>query len=102
MELFAAGEVDAFLATPPESQEMRARKVGHVILNTTSDKPWSQYFCCMLSGNADFIRDHPMATKRVLRAVLKATDICAAEPGLVSQLLVDGGLLSAMTMRSRR
>ncbi len=91
MEMFVAGEVDAFLGFHPKSQELRARKIGHVILNTTTDKPWSHYFCCMLCGNRDFVRDHPIATKRVLRAVLKANDICAAEPERVAQLLVDSG-----------
>jgi NitT/TauT family transport system substrate-binding protein len=91
MALFAAGRVDAFLATPPESLEMRAGKVGRVILNSTEDRPWSQYFCCMLAGNMEFIREHPVATKRVLRAALKATDLCASDPQRVSQQLVDRG-----------
>jgi NitT/TauT family transport system substrate-binding protein len=91
VEMFVAGEVDAFLGAPPESQELRAGKIGRVILNTTTDKPWSHYFCCMLWGNRDFVRDHPIATKRVLRAILKATDLCAAEPERVAQLLIDGG-----------
>jgi NitT/TauT family transport system substrate-binding protein len=91
MALFAAGKVDAFLATPPESLEVRVRKVGRVILNSTEDRPWSQYFCCMLAGNADFIHEHPAATKRVLRAALKATDLCASDPQRVSQQLVDRG-----------
>jgi NitT/TauT family transport system substrate-binding protein len=43
-ELFAAGKVDAFLGFPPEPQELRARKIGRVILNTATDKPWSQYY----------------------------------------------------------
>ena len=42
-----SGKVDAFLGFPPEPQELRARKIGRVILNTTTDKPWSQYFCCL-------------------------------------------------------
>ena len=29
------------------------------------DRPWSQYFCCMLAGNAEFVRKYPVATKRV-------------------------------------
>jgi NitT/TauT family transport system substrate-binding protein len=91
MELFIEGKVDAFLGFPPEPQELRARKVGHVILNTTTDKPWSQYFCCMMVGNREFIDDHPVATKRVLRAILKANDICAAEPERAAQQLVDAG-----------
>ena len=44
------GKIDAFLGFPPEPQELRARKIGHVIVNTTTDKPWSQYFCCMVAG----------------------------------------------------
>jgi NitT/TauT family transport system substrate-binding protein len=91
LELFAEGKVDAFLAFPPEPQELRARKIGRVILNTTTDKPWSQYFCCMLVGNSEFIDRHPVATKRVLRATLKANDICAAEPETAARGLVDRG-----------
>ena len=103
MELFAEGKVDAFLGFPPEPQELRARKIGRVILNTTTDKPWSQYFCCMLCGNREFVRDHPVATKRVLRAILKAADICAAEPERAAQRLVDAWVhASATTTRSRR
>jgi len=91
MELFAAGEIDAFLGFPPEPQELRARNVGHVLLNSAVDRPWSQYFCCMLSGNPEFVESHPAATKRALRAILKVTDLCVAEPDRVAQRLVDGG-----------
>jgi NitT/TauT family transport system substrate-binding protein len=91
MELFAAGHLDVFLGFPPEPQDLRARKVGRVILNTAIDKPWSEYFCCTAFGNRDFVRAHPIATKRYLRAILKATDICAAKPERVARMLVDGG-----------
>ena len=91
MELFAAGEVDVFLGFPPEPQDLRARKIGRVILDTTTDQPWSQYLCCMAFGNREFVRDHPIATKRYLRAILKAADMCAAEPERVARTLVDGG-----------
>jgi NitT/TauT family transport system substrate-binding protein len=90
-ELFAQGKIDAFLGFPPEPQEMRARKIGRVIVNSAIDRPWSQYFCCMLAGNKEFIRKHPVATKRVLRAILKATDLCASEPTRVAQQMVDAG-----------
>jgi NitT/TauT family transport system substrate-binding protein len=91
MALFATREIDAFLASPPEPQELRARKIGHAIVNIATDKPWSEYFCCMVFGNREFIRDHPVATKRFLRAVLKAIDICAAEPERTAQRLIDAG-----------
>jgi len=63
-----------------------------VVVNTAIDRPWSQYFCCMVAGNREFIQNHPIATKRALRAILKATDVCALEPDRVAQLIVDKGL----------
>jgi NitT/TauT family transport system substrate-binding protein len=91
VELFAEGRIDAFLGFPPEPQELRARKIGRVIVNSAIDRPWSQYFCCVLSSNREYIRKHPVATKRVLRAILKATDLCATDPERVAQQMVDQG-----------
>jgi NitT/TauT family transport system substrate-binding protein len=88
-DLFLAGEIDAFMIPPPIAQELRAENVGHVVLNTALDRPWSQYFCCALIGRADFVRRNPIATKRVVRAMMRATDICAAKPDWVAQRLVD-------------
>jgi NitT/TauT family transport system substrate-binding protein len=96
MQLFVEGEIDAFLGFPPEPQELRARKIGRVIVNSAMDRPWSQYFCCMLAGNTDFINRHPMATKRVLRAILKATDLCVTEPIWVAQRMVDEGFTARL------
>jgi NitT/TauT family transport system substrate-binding protein len=42
-------------------------------------------------GKWEFIQNHPVATKRVIRAILKANDICAAEPERAAQLLIEGG-----------
>src|SRR5215475_3256579 len=85
------GKTDAFLGLPPEPQELRARKIGHVIFNSATDRPWSQYFCCMLAGNRDYVRRNPVATKRVLRAVIKAAEVCDAQPERVAQRIVDAG-----------
>ncbi len=89
--LLAEGKVDAYLGWPPEPQELKAKKIGRVLVNTAVDRPWAQYFCCFLAGHWEFVRKHPVATKRVLRAFLKATDICAREPDRVAQFLVDKG-----------
>ena len=91
-DLLTNGKIDAFMMSPPWAQELRARGTGHVILNSELDRPWSQYFCCMLVGSADFVRRNPIATKRVVRAMMRATDICAAKPDWVAQRLVDRGL----------
>jgi NitT/TauT family transport system substrate-binding protein len=89
MRLLAEGKIDAYLGFPPEPQEMRAKQIGHVVVNSTIDRPWSQYFCCMLVGNREFVRTHPVATKRALRAILKAADVCALEPEQAAQFIVD-------------
>jgi NitT/TauT family transport system substrate-binding protein len=91
MQLFIDGKIDGFLGLPPEPQELHARRVGHVILDSTVDRPWSQYFCCMLAGRSEFVRKYPIATKRLTRAILKAADLCATEPARAARLLVDGG-----------
>jgi len=67
------------------------RQIGHLVVDSAVDRPWSQYFCCLLYGNADYVQKHPLATKRVIRAVLKATDICASQPEAVALQLVDDG-----------
>jgi NitT/TauT family transport system substrate-binding protein len=91
IELFADGKIDAFLGFPPEPQRLRAQSIGRVIVNSAQDRPWSQYFCCMLAGNREFVRKNPIATKRVVRAMLRATDLCVSEPALVAQRMVDRG-----------
>lgn len=88
MRLFTEGKADAFLAFPPEPQELRTKGIGRVIVDTTNDRPWSQYFCCSVVVNRDFMRKYPSATKRALRAMLKASDMCAQEPERVARFLV--------------
>src|SRR5215469_13043579 len=36
-QLFIEGKIDAFLAFPPEGQELRARRVGRVVVNSAAD-----------------------------------------------------------------
>lgn len=91
VRLLAEGKVDAVLGFPPEPQLMREQNIGVSLVNTTIDRPWSQYFCCMAFGNRDFVAKNPIATKRALRALLKAAEQCAAEPERVVRTLVDRG-----------
>ena len=89
MNLFVEGKADAFLGFGQQPEELRVKKVGHVIVDTAQDRPWSQYFCCMVAANRDFTQRNPVATKRVLRAILKAADICAADPQRAARYLSD-------------
>jgi NitT/TauT family transport system substrate-binding protein len=64
MELFAEGKIDAFLGFPPEPQELRARNIGRVIVNSAIDRPWSQYFCCRIKPDR-IPRDSPIRTSTI-------------------------------------
>ena len=91
-QLLAEGKIDDFMSGPPGSFELRERKIGHVLVNTTTDTPWSHYVCCLVASSQEFVRKHPVATKRALRAILKAGDVCALEPNRVARLIADRGL----------
>ena len=89
--LLAEGKIDGYMGFPPDPQELRARKIGHVVVNSSVDRPWSQYFCCLVAGNRQFVQKHPVATKRAIRAILKADQICAAQPERAARTLVERG-----------
>jgi NitT/TauT family transport system substrate-binding protein len=91
IRLFVDAKIDAYQAFSEEVQELRARKIGRAVLSSATDRPWSQYFCCIVGANREFVRRHPVATKRGLRALLKATDLCALEPERVARFIVDKG-----------
>jgi len=88
-KLLAEAKIDALMAFPPDSQELRAKKIGHVVVASAIDRPWSQYFCCVIGANANFVRKHPIATKRAARAILKATNLCSTEPVQAARFLVN-------------
>jgi len=75
-DAFVDGRSEAFIAAAQFGPALRRdpKNPGTVILDTTMDKPWSQYYCCQLVANRDWARRYPIATKRVTRAVLRAAD----------------------------
>jgi NitT/TauT family transport system substrate-binding protein len=105
IELLADGKIDALMGFPPVPQELRDRRIGHVVVNSGVDRPWSQYFCCVLGAQRDFVSKNPVATKRALRAILKATQFCAAEPERAARIVADKGYrydYALQTMREIR
>ena len=91
MQLLAERKIDALMGFPPVPQELRERRIGHVIANSGLDRPWSQYFCCIVAAHQEFVRKYPVATKRTLRAIMKATDFCASEPESAARLVAGKG-----------
>ena len=92
VRLFEEGKIDAFMSGPPDAIELRRKRIGHTLVNTTVDKPWSQYSCCLISSTKEFVRRNPVATKRALRAILKSVDLCAQDPEGVARKIADRGI----------
>jgi NitT/TauT family transport system substrate-binding protein len=80
-DAFLDGRSQAFIAPAAYGPALRrnVKNPGKLILDTTMDRPWSQYYCCQLVANRDWARKNPAATKRVTRAVLRATDATAKD-----------------------
>ena len=91
VKLFMEGKADAYLAFAPQGYDLRKQGFTRVILNTTTDRPWSQYFCCIVLARRQFMEKYPIATKRALRAFIKATDLCDRNPERAARMLVDRG-----------
>jgi NitT/TauT family transport system substrate-binding protein len=99
-QLLADGKIDAFLGSPPQPQIARERGLGHVIVDTSVDKPWSQYYCCMVASSADYADRYPIATKRIMRATLKAIDLCTTDPQTVVNTAAAGGFASDYALQT--
>ena len=92
-QLLANGEIDAYLGFAPMPQIPRTKQIGHVGIQQlrkirhgrTSSAAWQP-------GNRDFARGHPVATKRALRAILKADRICAEQPELAARSHGESGI----------
>jgi NitT/TauT family transport system substrate-binding protein len=89
--LLAAGKIDALMAFPPRGLDLRWKKIGHVVVDSAIDRPWSQYFCCYVGANRKFVARYPIATKRALRAILNATDAVVHDPEHAARFLVEKG-----------
>ncbi|MDP9275165.1 MAG: ABC transporter substrate-binding protein [Chloroflexota bacterium] len=95
-DAFVDGRSQAFVASGAAGAQLRRnpKNPGKVILDTTMDKPWSQYYCCQLVANRDWARRYPIATKRVTRAVLRAADLVTKDKARAAHQFVAGGFFS--------
>ena len=89
LELFKSGKIDAFMSVPPGPQQLREQGIGRVLVDSNVDRPWSQYFCCLMIGTRQFITKYPIATKRALRALMKANDLVASNPAMAAKLIIE-------------
>jgi len=75
-QLFIEGKIDAFLGFPPEPQELRARKIGRIVLDSSVDRPFAIFLlyaggqrrlCATPSGRHQARRAGHLEGRRPLR-----------------------------------
>ena len=75
-------------AEPLAPEVWEAQLSDGTVVGVVRSEVEAQHVC---RGHTDFVRQYPVATKRAMRAILKATDLCATEPeGAARQLVKDG------------
>ena len=89
--ILSSGEVDAVVAFPPINKDLQVKGIGKVVLNSLTDPPWSNYYCCTAVTTRDFLEKNPVATKRALRAIVKGANAIAKDPDGSARFLVDKG-----------
>ncbi len=87
-ELLEQDRVDVVNAFPPQNLVLHDRGIGHVILNTTIDEPWRNFFCCMVAAHREYTQENPVATRKFLRAVIKANQLCEIDQENAARRLV--------------
>jgi NitT/TauT family transport system substrate-binding protein len=95
MQDFIKGKIDAYLRVVWDFPATPTENIGHTIASNELDRPWSQYYCCMVAGSTEYVTKYPQATKRVLRAILKSADFCASDPKSAARALVDRGFVAS-------
>jgi NitT/TauT family transport system substrate-binding protein len=91
IEYFLNGTSDATLTAATQGATLRAnpKNPGKMIFDTTVDRPWSQYYCCLLSTNRSWLNANPNAARRATRAVMRAIDYGAKDRQHAVQIAVD-------------
>ena len=89
--VLSSGEVDAVVAFPPMTKDLSEKGIGRVLVNSMTDPPWSNYYCCTAVVNRDWMEKHPVATKRALQAIVKGADVVAKDPDGSARFMVDKG-----------
>jgi NitT/TauT family transport system substrate-binding protein len=94
---FVDGKVDAIWTGAQAGPLLLAnpKNPGHVILDTSTDKPWSQNYCCLLVTSRDWYSAHPIAARRATRAILRAVDEAKKDRHAAAKSAIDKGTYKA-------
>lgn len=85
IQALTSGDIDVMVTYPPFVSRLRTSDAAHLILDANLDRPWSQYIFSLAVVHREYLTKNPAATKRALRALLRAADVVAKEPERAAQ-----------------
>jgi NitT/TauT family transport system substrate-binding protein len=93
LQNFLVGRSDAMIAFVEQGPALRAnsKNPGHLIFDMAVDRPWSQYYCCLLLATREYATAYPWATKRATRAILRGIDIVTKDRKAAVDIAVKKG-----------
>jgi NitT/TauT family transport system substrate-binding protein len=83
--LFLATTAAVAFRTNPENK-------GHLVLDQAMEAPWSEQQCCVVTTSRDWLQANPIAAKRALRAVYRASDSLPKDRLEAAKLVTDKGM----------
>ncbi len=91
-DLFIDGKIDAFLAGEPVQRgPAGAQDRATTIFNNAVDRPGRSISAAWSPAAPDYVKKYPIATKRVLRAILEGADLCVSDAPAAARQVVDRG-----------
>ena len=100
MQDFIDGKVDAFLACHQRVLGVRAREDRSHRWQLPSTARGRSITAAWSPAAPDYVDKYPLATKRVLRAILKSADLLRVGPERVARQLVDRGVPPSYDVRA--
>jgi len=91
LKLFRDGKTDAFTTAVVQMDALRAEGKFAMLVDYTTDAPWSGHHCCLVTATRSFVEMSPNAARRALRAILRANVEAASDPSRGVRAMVDAG-----------
>jgi NitT/TauT family transport system substrate-binding protein len=85
----ARGEVDAIALNDPLAQMIVESGKAVKLVNTASDAPFKDEYCCMVTIAGSFIKEDPAGAAAVTRALMKGAKWVSENPDEAAKLAVD-------------
>jgi NitT/TauT family transport system substrate-binding protein len=88
------GQVDAIALGDPTAYITEQETGARVIINQATDDYLKDEFCCVVVASTSFIKDHPLAAAKFVRAIQRAAAFVQENPDETARILAEGNYVA--------